>query len=339
MSPQAITPPIAWSEQQYRDFGRQPQVTPHHYHELPLFEKDTLIALLDDYPRRHLQAYTMGTDPVRNGDWRQVDIAEGTSGADLWRAVETGRIWLNLVHIEENREEYRELIDAMYAHLGEHCPHLQNPRGTHSALLISSPGAQVYYHLDAEPNMLWHLRGQKDVWLYPAMDPELVPQDYLEDIYAGEIGENLPYKPEFDERAMQCRLQPGDAASWPHNGPHRIVNLDMNVSLATSYYTPIVYQRQYVQLANRFILRNLGIRQRSMQEQGCVAGVKRMSYRILNKIRPFRRRERSASYITDLQLDPDAPLSLRKLAEPRLASFARKASAAPLSGSGTAGTS
>ncbi len=47
------------------------------------------------------------------------------------------------------------------------------------------------------------------------MDPELIPQQYLEDIYAGEIGENLPYYPDFDERAVHTLLQPGDAASWP----------------------------------------------------------------------------------------------------------------------------
>ncbi|ASJ76084.1 hypothetical protein [Granulosicoccus antarcticus] len=324
MSQSQVLHPIAWSDEEYQSFGKIPQVSKHRYHELPLFDTDVLIALLDAYPRKHLQAYTMGTDPKKNSDWRQVDIAEGTCGADLWRAAESGRIWLNLVNIESNRQEYRELIDSMYAHLGEHCPHLQNPKATHSALLISSPGAQVYYHLDAEPNMLWHLRGEKDVWLYPAMDPELVPQNYLEDIYAGEIGENLPYRTEFDKRAVKARLQPGDAASWPHNGPHRIVNVDMNVSLATSYYTPAVYQRQYVQLANRFILRNLGIQNRSMSEQGLVAAAKRMSYRVINKIRPFKRKERSAGYITDLQIDPDGPLGLRQLSEPRLASFGRK---------------
>lgn len=316
--------PIAWSAEEYRQFGKVAQVSRHRYHELPLFERDALIALLDDYPRRHLQAYTMGTDPECNEDWRQVNIADGTSGVAMWQAVEKGRIWLNLVHIEDNRSEYRELIDGMYAHLGEHCPHLQNPRGTHSALLISSPGAQVYYHLDAEPNMLWHLRGEKDVWLYPAMDPDLVPQEYLEDIYAGEIGENLPYRAEFDQHALHRRLHPGDAASWPHNGPHRIVNVDLNVSLATSYYTPVVYRRQYVQLANRFILRNMGIRRRRMDEDGLIPAAKRMSYRVLNRLKPFRRRERSASYITDLQLDPEASTGLRKLPEPVLASFARR---------------
>lgn len=314
--------PISWTEEEYQQFGLIPQITRHSYHTLPMFETEALIELLHNYPRKHLQAYSMGTDPLNNKDWKQVDIAPETSGADLWRAVETGRIWLNLVHIEDNRREYRELIDAMYVHLDENCPQLQNPKGTHSALLISSPTAQVYYHLDAEPNMLWHIRGEKDVWLYPAMDPELVSQDYLENIYSGEIGENLPYKAEYDKRAMHHRLVPGESASWPHNGPHRIVNVDMNVSLATSYYTSVVYKRQYVQLANRFILRNLGIRNRSMAEDGIIPAVKRMSYRILNKIKPFKRVARSASYITDLQVDPNAPLGIRKLPEAKLASFA-----------------
>lgn len=321
MTSSSMLPTLQWTDEQYASFGLEPQITRHGYHQLSMFESTALIELLDTYPRRHLQAYTMGNDPARNDEWRQVDIAEHTSGPDLWRAVQGGRIWLNLVHIEDNREDFRVLIETMYKEIDAHCPHLQNPKATHSALLISSPGAQVYYHLDAEPNMLWHISGEKDVWLYP-MQPDLVPQDFLEDIYAGEIGENLPYRAEFDDKAMHHRLKPGEAASWPHNGPHRIVNIDMNVSLATSYYTPVVYKRMYVQLANRFILRNLGIQQRSMSETGLVPSVKRMSYRILNKLRPFKRRLRSASYITDLQLDPDSPLSLRKLDEPRLASFA-----------------
>ena len=266
----------------------------------------------------------MGVDPLQNQDWKQVDLDSETDGAQMLQAVKTGRIWINLTHIERNSEEYGQLIDGMYRHLGERCPHLKNPKGTHSALLISSPGAQVYYHLDAEPNMLWHMRGEKHMWVYPAMNMDIVPQNYLEDIYAGEIGENLPYKPEYDDLAQHYLLKPGDAASWPHNGPHRIVNVDMNVSLATSYYTPLIYKRQYVQLANRFLLRNLGIKNRSIAESGFAAATKRMSYRVLNKIRPFKRKDRAASYITDLQLDPSAELGVRKLSEPKLASFASK---------------
>lgn len=313
--------PIQWSDEEYASFGTVPMVSRHRYHTSPLFDQNKLITLLDEYPRKWLQAFTMGDDPCTPGEWACVDIPENARGADLWCAAESGRIWFNITHIEEYNNDYADLIRGMYEHLGEKCAHLQNPTSNYSTLLISSPGAQVYYHLDAEPNMLWHLRGQKRVWIYPAMDTRLVPQDLLEDIYAGEIDENLPYDPAFDELANEYLLEPGDVASWPHNGPHRIVNQDMNVSLATSYNTPTVYKRQYVQLANRFVLRNMGIKHRSMAEDGPIPSLKRFSYRAINKIRPFARRDRSATYITDLQVDPGSPLGIRQLDRPRPASF------------------
>ena len=319
------TPPIAWSDDEYQQFGTIPQVSRHSYHERSWFDKPELISLLDQYPRKWLQAFTMGEDPCQPGDWGCVDIAPETSGADMWRAVEHGRIWLNITHIEEFNDDYAQLVKGMYEHLGEKCPHLQNPRSDYSTLLISSPGAQVYYHLDAEPNMLWHLRGEKQVWIYPAMDTRLVPQELLEDIYAGEIDENLPFNKSFDELAQSYLLKPGDVASWPHNGPHRIVNRDMNVSLATSYFTPAIYKRRYTQLANRFVLRQLGVSERSMEEDGPLPALKRFTYRAINKIKPFKRRDRSATYITDLQIDPDSPLGIRKLDKPRPASFSHLA--------------
>ncbi len=317
--------PMAWSQADYDEFGLVPKVSRHTYHERSLFDKPELIELLDNYPRKWLQAFTMGSDPCKSEDWSCVDIAPESTGEQLWQAVERGRLWLNVTHVEQFSDDFAELITGMYDHLGKHCPHLQNPSAHYSTLLISSPGAQVYYHLDAEPNMLWHMRGQKRIWVYPAMDTQFVPQEYLEDIYAGEIDENLPFDPAFDERAEQFLLSPGDVASWPHNGPHRIVNLDMNVSLATSYYTPLIYQRQYVQLANRFVLRGLGMKSRSMEETGAVPALKRFTYRAVNKIRPFHRQDRSASYVTDLQIDPESPTGIRKLDERRHASFSTHA--------------
>ena len=319
----AFNQEIDWQPDEYSSFGLVAQVNKHRYHELSLFDEESLIRLLDDYPRKWLQVFTMGEDPCDSSDWKCVDVKEGMNGAELWQAVKTGRLWFNITHVEKYSKEYEDLITGMYEHIGENCPHLQSPQANYSTLLISSPGAQVYYHLDAEPNMLWHLRGQKKIWIYPAMDTRFVPQEYLEDIYAGEIDENLPFNPVFDKDAEEYLLSPGDVASWPHNGPHRIVNQDMNVSLATSYYTPIIYQRQYVQLANRFLLRGLGIKNRGMQEQGLIPKFKRFSYRAINKVKPFKRADRSATYITELQVDPESPLGLRTLPSPVMASFSK----------------
>lgn len=319
---ESSAPSLNWSDEHYENFGKIPQVSPHSYHDMPLFDDAALIELLDSYPRKNLQAHTMGEDPTRYEDWKQLNINEKTTGAEILQAVRKGRIWVNLTHIEQHNSTYAELIDGMYSQLDERCAHLNNPKSTHSALLISSPGAQVYYHLDAEPNMIWHMRGQKHIWMYPAMNLDIAPQDFLEDIYSGEIDEDLPYHPEYDALAEHYLLNPGDAASWPHNAPHRIENVDMNVSLATSYTTPEVYKRQYVQLANRFLLRGLGIKNRSVKETGLVAAIKRMTYRVVNQLRPFKRRA-VANYRTNLELDPAAPMGMRTLPTATLPAYAR----------------
>ena len=317
-------PRIEWSEADYATFGRQTQLFSHEYHQLPLFETSELIALLDNYPRENLQAFTMGSDPTARDEWKSVDIAKESAGKDLWNAVEKGRLWLNIISLEKVSPEFGELVKGMYAHLSDRAPHLGNLTASYTTLLISSPGAQVYYHLDESPNMLWHIRGQKRLWVYPAMDLEIVPQDFLEEIYTGEISEFLPYQPEFDQRAESFLLTPGKVVSWPHNAPHRIENLDMNVSLTTSFRAPFQYRRALVQQANRYILRNLGIKNRSMKEEGIRSAAKRLSYRILNKIKPFQpTKHPHDDYITDLQIDPNEPNGVRKLVTPVEASFSK----------------
>ncbi|MGC1309662.1 MAG: hypothetical protein WA885_20765 [Phormidesmis sp.] len=313
---------INWKSEDYAGFGRTQQRLPHDYHTLPLFQQSALISLLDSYPRQWLQAFTMGTDPCRRQDWQPVDIPADASGQDIWSAVEGGRYWLNIIFITEVSADFADLITGMYQHLGEHCPHLAGPRADYSALLISSPGTQLYYHLDASPNMLWNLRGTERFWLYPAMDTRFAPQAFLEDIYAGEIDEEMPYHPDFDQSATCYTLQPGEVASWPHNAPHRVEYIDLSVSLATSYHTPLLERRRRVQLANRYILRELGIQHRSMQETGLRSAAKRLVFRAVNKMRPFKKaKDPLSTYITDLQLDPSAPGGMRKLANAIPASF------------------
>ena len=307
-----ILPKFCWSPEEYASFGLEPQVSRHPYNILPMFNNEGLAALLDRHPREGVLAHISGDDPTQNSDWKAVNVPRHLSGQDILDAVAKAKVWINVIHLEQHHQEYVELITRIYQQLEEQCPHLEDLEYAHSSLLISSPAAQVYYHLDAKPNMIWHLRGQKRIWLYPALDLELAPQEMLEDIYAGVIDEDLPYKPEFDELAKSYLLNPGDMAAWPHNAPHRVENVDMNVSLSTSYVTRDVRKRQLLQLANRYLLRKLGINQRSMDEKGLVATLKRTAFRLLNRLRPFDDAI-EVSYATDLELDPNSPTGVRKL--------------------------
>ena len=57
--------PIQWTKEDYAKFGDVPMVNKHEYHQRTLFDKPELIALLDEFPRKWLQAFTMGDDPCR----------------------------------------------------------------------------------------------------------------------------------------------------------------------------------------------------------------------------------------------------------------------------------
>ena len=322
--PNYSEPRIRWSPEDYATFGRKTQLFDHDYSQLPLFEKAALIALLDTYPRACLQAFTMGTDKTQRSDWQSVDIHPDSTGEDLWNAVEKGRLWLNIISLEQHSEDFSVLVKGMYAHLGDRCPHLGELMASFTTMLISSPGAQVYYHMDESPNMLWHISGQKRLWVYPAMDLRFVPQDFLEEIYTGEISEFLPYEPEFDDDAESFLLTPGKVVSWPHNAPHRIENLTMNVSMTTSFQAHTQRRRSLVQQANRYIMRNLGVKHRSMREDGFRSAAKRLSYRVINKVKPFQpTKHPHDDYVTRLQIDPREPNGVRILDKAVVASFSK----------------
>jgi Cupin-like domain len=138
-----------------------------------------------------------------------------------------------------------------------------------STLLVSSPQAIVYYHVDAGPNLLWHIRGRKRLWVYPANNRVFVPRELMEDISASVRTENLPYTPEFDQAALVYDLEPGQVVAWPQNSPHRIQNLDtVNVSLNTEFATKQTDRRVLVNIANRFFSRRCHLRAESTTETG-----------------------------------------------------------------------
>ena len=127
-------------------------------------------------------------------------------------------------------------------------------------LLISSPNAQVFYHLDATPVTLWQLRGEKRMWVYPRQAP-FVTDEEIERIVLRETAEQFPYRPDFDAGAQVHEMTPGVMVSWPQNAPHRLVNGPMlNVSLSIEYLTPAAMLRANVIYANGVMRRRLGAR-------------------------------------------------------------------------------
>lgn len=314
---------VPWSREQAQAFGLRPLIAKHRLNELDLFSDEALLNLIENYPRELVQAFTMGADPLSWRDWQPVDTA-GVSAKEIFTAILRGRLWFKMLQVHLVDQRYGALIDQLYAELTDQCPNFRPVRKS-GTLLVSSPTAMVYYHADAEPNLLWHIRGSKRVWVYPAGDRQLVSQELMEDICAHVVDEEAPYKPDFDTKAMTFDLGPGNVISWPLNAPHRVSNLEgVNVSLSTLHETKEADQRKLVYCANRLFRCTYAIPFRSTKETGVVPWFKRLAFRGFRRAglvkTPPRRR-----YITNLRVDPDAPDGFSPVAGgPVLTEFSRK---------------
>jgi len=86
---------------------------------------------------------------------------------------ETGPLWLNLRHANEHLPEFAALCDEISAEKEAHFTTRILNRDL--GLLISSPNARVFYHLDVPLSSLWQVRGVKRIWFYPRGEPFVDP--------------------------------------------------------------------------------------------------------------------------------------------------------------------
>ena len=312
-----------WSKADAAAYGLRPLVAKHRLHEHDLFSEDALIDLIDGYPRNLLQAFTMGSDPLKWNEWRPVDTG-GAPAEEILNAVRRGRLWFKLLQLHHVNQKYRAVIEQLYAELAAQCPKFR-PLGQAGTLLVSSPSAMVYYHADAEPNLLWHIRGSKRVWVYPACDDSLIPQELMEDIFAHVVDEEAPYQTEFDRKAVNFDLKPGEVISWPLNAPHRVTNLEgINISLSTLHTTEESDRRKLIYCANRLLRRGYHIPVRKVQETGILSFAKQLAYRALRRVGLDEAPPRRA-YLTNLKIDSKSGMGFTSLeGEPILTEFSRK---------------
>ena len=307
----AVPKLVPWTPSQALSLGSEVVAAKHHLHELDLFADKGLVEFLETHPRHSLQAFTMGSDPNRYREWKSVDTA-GSSGKDILAAVARGRLWLNIHRVHLFHKEYRDLLDEIYSELSSLCPNFRAVN-QNATLLISSPRALVYYHVDAQPNLLWHIRGRKRLWVYPANDRTLIDQDLMEDIFASFADEEVPYRMKFDEKATVYEMGPGEVLAWPQNSPHRVTNLEgLNVSLSTVHETADSDRRKLVYCANRLFRRSYRLPFRTVRESGIAAYMKRAGFRAFRRAGIVHTPPRRA-YLSKLRIDPAAAAGFSEL--------------------------
>jgi len=303
---------LLWSEDEARNFGRIPQLNRHRVHELPWFSDESLLQLLENHPRTKMRVFASGTDPEKRAeDWQPVDT-EGASAADILQAVRVGRMWVNMQRIDAVDPRFRDLGNRLYAEIAERCSHFQPLWTNRAFLFISSPNAMVYLHADYQPNMLWHIRGNKTIWIYPAYNEAIVSHERIAEICSG--GEDdLVYKPEFDAMATAFSVNPGDTVSWPARAPHRVVNGNsFNVSLSTFHETVDDYQRVMDHSADYFFRQTFPIALRLGNGTRTGTSLKRLVFHASRRA-GFVKGRPVKEFYANYRIDPEAPLGIRRI--------------------------
>ncbi|MET0546306.1 MAG: hypothetical protein ABWZ40_08345 [Caulobacterales bacterium] len=242
-------------------FGSRLGVYQHTLHTNPLFDEIGLSALIDAYPRDRLAIYTMGQDAKDHRSWRR-GAADNLNGVQLLAAIKNGCLWAVLRKTNLYLDGYQQLVDRMFADLHRMHPGLSTFRHDFG-VVIASPKAQVFYHLDMPMISLWQVRGEKTLRAWPAQEPYLNDRE-LEHLALQDSHGGIDYNQVWDMDAEEVVLKPGMMATWPQNGPHRIVNSDsLNVALSVDFMTPAAMFRQDVIYANGVLRQKFNMPQRT----------------------------------------------------------------------------
>ena len=247
---------VDWTNEQYNVVEEGVLLAKHRLHETGVFSDESLAKMIDEHPDDAMTISTMGTDETKY-EWKIGD-RNGVSGKVLLETVQRGRLWLNLRNVMDHHPKIKEVVDSIYNDIEANNSGF-NTNFRSANLLISSPNALVPYHIDIPVNMLWHIRGEKRVWVYPHFDHRFVSQDIVEQVCAGEYSEDVPYNPAFDDYALVYDVKPGQLLTWPQLTPHRVTNHDtMCVSMSTEHRNTRATRRINVHLANQ-LLRKFGV--------------------------------------------------------------------------------
>lgn len=282
-----------------------PLLFEHRLQQMPEFDSSALEGLIQSYPREHYAIVHMGQQGADGRRvWREGEFAP-MSGRQVLDAIAHGRLWLNLRNGGAVVPRFGELVRQIFAEAGALAAPLSS-YDLHMGLLVSSPGAQVYYHADLPGQGLLQLQGSKRIYVYPPRKPFLTDQG-LEDIALRQLEIGLHYEPAFDAAAEVFDLHPGQGLFWPLNSPHRIENHDcLNISMTLEYWTEQIRRRHMLNMANAILRHRFGYTARSRALAGPAFHAKaalQSLWRRSGRLDAMRRQARPV----DFRLDPAHP--------------------------------
>jgi len=223
-----------WTDEHTKSFRKDMFTVDHGLKETGLFTDEALAHLLDNHPRSHLDVCTIADHDVYQAKFRTGDVRD-VDGKTLIEAARSGSIWMNLREAMNMHADYKVVLDELYGDLARLSG--TRPMKPKGGILITCPTAQTPYHCDTQETILWHVHGQKRIYLYPTSEEYLSDEGYERILYSNSE-DYLPYRKSMDEGARIFDLKENQMITWPLNAPHRVENQSFCVSVTTEYSSP-----------------------------------------------------------------------------------------------------
>ena len=276
----------------------------HRLAETGLFTEEAILELLETHPRDLANVSRMGHDPTTL-EWSE-GLTDGLAPEDMLAALKKGRLWLNVRQVLNHPSPQADAVNRLYDDLEKFCPGFEATRRS-ANILVSSPGAMVYYHIDVPQNILWHVSGEKRVWAYPKRLKD-TPHEELEAIVAVKKSEDSGYDPAWDDDAFAVDLKPGEWITWPQHTPHRVENTaGLNISVSTEHYTPRAFRYVRAHRANRMLRDRFGLKLRDTATSGTAYAAKSAAYLAGRAVEEYVTKSRDLyHYPKTFRVDPSA---------------------------------
>jgi hypothetical protein len=230
----------------------------HNLADHPLFQLPQLVELAGQLPRGFVE--------FNSGDLDVGHAAEDTPKLDLEPAeivkdIENNHAWMVLKRVD-TIPEYMELLEQFVADLFEAAGTPEQPyTDLEGFIFVASANSTTPFHADAEENILAHIRGTKIFHIFNNDDRALLSEESLE--LSPSNYRNQSYDTQYEDRATEFILNPGDGVHVPYLNPHWVKTGDnFGVSMAMTWKTPEVIRMNKIRLMNG-TLRRFGMPQQA----------------------------------------------------------------------------
>ncbi|WP_375461697.1 cupin-like domain-containing protein [uncultured Enterovirga sp.] len=294
-----MTALIELDQEARKAFPERPFATRHNLADHPLFSLEKLVELAGQMPPDGIE-YNSGKVGIdqKPEETPLVDMA----AIEVVRRIKEANAWLVLKRVERMPAYaalLREVLDGVARDMGHRDAADAGFTHLEGFVFVSSPNATTPFHSDPEDNFFVQIHGDKFFHVIDNQDRSVVPDLAFE--VTPSMHRNLPYRPDFEDRATVFTMKAGDGCFVPYLWPHWVKTGDSySISMAVTWKSPAVRRSNKVLFVNA-LLRKWGMPQKPPGMSPALDWAKAAAYTAARApLEPLRRSDRLRAMLRGL---------------------------------------